>query len=76
MAGLSKADSAIEAKVRSEKEVPVGFLFLPKKSDKNWGDLWHPRGDYPPDPAIVQDIIDQGGVEKPVIVWQQVAFGG
>jgi len=76
MAGISKANQAIEAKERREIEVPIGFLFFPKKDDKNWGDLWHPRGDLPPDPAIVQDIIDQGGVEKPIIVWQQVAVGG
>ena len=76
MAGLSKADQAIEAKERREKEVPVGFLFFPKKNDPNWGDLWHPRGDMAPDQAIVQDIVDSGGVEKPIIVWQQVAFGG
>jgi hypothetical protein len=73
---LSKADMAVEAKETRGKEAPCAFLFFPKKTDPNWGDLYHPRGDYPPDPAIVQDIIDQGGVEKPIIVWQQVAFGG
>jgi hypothetical protein len=74
--GISEGLAKIGAKRRETPTVAAKYLFFPKRDDKHWGHLWHPRSELPLSDELVDDIVESGEVREDILIWEQRAHGG